>query len=328
MARFKPVSEVQATPVNEQLKQEAATSAKNYPFKNLYGCAEGEFVYVNMEAVEGLTSGMKTLRDIALIVDISGSMNAHYKNGSVTTLIKQIVDTVGAYDDDGIDLMFFAKGLVYSCSVGSESQVDQEVQNALSAKGAYGTTMPTPAFEEFCKQLKSKGRAGTVLFLTDGAMDDMGASLKAFYQNVLHTQFKTRDNFYCYAVEFGSSAFGALDVLDGLYAPEQGPEDLFDLESADRLDKITEVLTQVCGMSAVGSDVEVKASTSDGVKIDMVNADLIEGGMEVIEGAINKVMSFRMLSEKPFTLTVAIKGYDPMTIEVIPSGIDVELKIK
>lgn len=319
MARFKPQTE--GTTVT------APPSSRNYPFKNVYGCAEGNLIYINMEAVEGLKKGMTTLRDIAVIIDISGSMRSYYLNKSIENMTKQIVDALAWADDDGIDLYFFANGLVYETNVSNALQVTEEIQTAMNAKGAWGSTMPTAAFRKFCEQIKAKKRAGTVLFLTDGAMDDGGKELKAFYQNYLHTEFKTRDYFYCYAVEFGRMAFGALNVLDGLFAPEQGPEDLFDLESSDNIDNIANILKQVGGMSAVGSDVELSASVNGNAKIDMVNTDLIEGGMSSISGAINQVMSFRVNSSAPFELTIRIAGYDSMVLKVEPKGIDVDIKI-
>lgn len=321
MARFKPTSEIQNV---VSLNKQAET--KNYPFKNVYAAVEADMVYVNMEAVDGLSSRMVTLRDIALIIDISGSMNPYYKNGQVESLVRQIVDTLAYFDDDGIDLYFFANGLVYETNVANAAGVRQAITEALQAEGAYGTTMPTEAFKVFCEQILRKNRAGTVLFLTDGAMDDGGRELKNFYQNYLHTKFRTRDNFYCYAIEFGKGAYGALDVLDGLFAPEQGPEDLFDLDSADDLTKIAEVLAQVGGMSAIGSDDPVQASVNPGAVIDMVNSDLIEGGVPAIQGAMNKVMSFRVRSNAPFTLTVEVAGYQPMQLKVTPKGVEADIE--
>lgn len=318
MARFKPASDVTAAPV---------AAAKNHPFKNVYACAEGDMIYVNMEAVQVLQKGMKTLRDIALIVDISGSMRSYYTSGKVKDMVTQIVDSLAWADDDGIDLYFFADGQVYNQNVKSAAEVNGALDAASKARGAWGTTMPTECFKNFCEQIKSKNRAGTVLFLTDGAMDDGGKSLKALYQNYLHGEFKTRDNFYCYAVEFGRAAYGALNVLDGLYAPEQGPEDLFDLDNIESVDKIAAVLKQVGGMSAVGSDVSLKASVDNGAKIDMVNADLIEGGMTSIDGAINQVMSFRVRATSPFNLDIAIPGHDTMKIKVTPEGPDVKVEV-
>lgn len=318
MARFKPMTDVAQSQTNISLNKAVSTGTK-YPFQNLYACAEGDMIYINMEAVAGLAAGMTTLKDIALIIDISGSMRRYYSNGEVQKLCTQVVDTVSSFDDDGVDLLFFANGLVYSECVANANAVANAIRNAQAAAGAFGSTMPTKAFRQFCEQIKRKGRSGTVLFLTDGTMDDGGRELKTFYADYLHREFQTRDNFYCYAIEFGRSASGSLDVLDGMFAPEQGPEDLFDLESADNLDKITDVLTQVCGMSAVGSDVMLKASVNDNFKIDMVNADLIEGGMQTISGPINKVMSFRVRANAPFTMNIEVQGYTPMVLTVTPS---------
>ncbi len=318
MARFKPVEELTT--------QEISLMKKNYPFANVYGCAEGNFVYVNMEAVPNLTKGMTTLKDIAFIVDISGSMSHWYKDGSVEKMLIKLVDTVSQYDDDGIDLLFFANGLVLHETIANASKVSDVMNKVQNTPGAFGSTMPTKAFKKFTDQLKSKNRSGLVLFLTDGAMDDGGAELKSFYKDVLHTQFKDRDHFYCYAVEFGKSANGALNVLDGMYSPEQGPEDLFDLDSADKLDNITQVLRQVAGMSAIGSNVMLSATVNSPAKIDMVNADLIPNGMDKIDGPINKLMSFRILSDKPFELKIKVPSYDEMILKITPSGVNVKIE--
>lgn len=321
MARFKAVENNAQT---QQLNQLSQTN--NYPFKNFYSCVEGDMVYVNMESVENLTKGMTTLRDMGIIIDISGSMDRYYRSKAVHEMCRKIVEAVASYDDDGIDLLFFANGLVYNQTVRNVGEVDDAIKKASKARGAFGSTMPTKAFKEFTQQLKRKNRAGTVLFLTDGAMDDDGKELLNFYQNHLHTEFKTRDSFYCYAIEFGPGANGALDVLDGLYKPDQGPEDLFDLDSSDDLDKIANVLSQVGAMSAIGSNVEVSASVDSGV-IDMVNADLIEGGMTSIQGAINKMMSFRVRTRSPFVLSLQIQGYNPMRLRITPNGLNADIQV-
>lgn len=324
MSRFKPKSEIEHSEINKVVKN----TMKKYPFQDLYAVAENDMIYINMETIEGLNSSMECIRDIALIIDLSGSMFPHYKNGDVATLSKQIVDTLIQYDDDGIDLYFFASDLIHHQVITHADQVDQAIQTAIQAKGAYGSTMPTSSFRKFCEQMKQKGRAGTVLFLTDGIMDDAGKELKEFYTNYLHTQFKTRDIFYCYAIEFGRMAFNALSELDGLYEPEQGPEDLFDMEKSENINDIAQVLKQVAGMSAIGSNtVSVSASVDSNAVIDMVNADLIENGMISIEGLINKVMSFRVRTQNPFILTLSIKGYDTMKIQVTPRGVEVDLTI-
>ncbi|UOF92531.1 VWA domain-containing protein [Fodinisporobacter ferrooxydans] len=319
MARFLPASDAKVAPV--------VNSSKKHPFHSVYASAEGEMVYINMEAVDGLQSGMSCIRDIALIIDISGSMNAYYKNGEVARLATTIVDMLSSYDDDGIDLYFFSNGLVYEANVKNASEVQKAIDQALLQPGALQSTMPTAAFRKFTDQCKSKKRAGTVLFLTDGMMDDGGQDLENFYTNVLHTEFKTRDQFYCYAVEFGRSAFGALNRLDGKYFPEQGPEDLFDLDNINDLEKVTSVLKQVGGMSAIGSDVEMTAKSDSGALIDMVNTDLIPNGMDSVNGPINQIMSFRVKQRGPFNLLVNINGYDPMHIKVTPKGLDVDLVI-
>lgn len=323
MARFKPNSETAQTRVTLNKKLET----KKVPFTNVYASVEEDMVYVNMEAIQNLTAQMECLRDIALIIDISGSMHPYYANGEVEMLTTQIVDSLASFDDDGIDLLFFSNGLVYSTTVANAGEVSQAVKTALQTKGRYSTTMPTRAFKHFCDQIKKKNRAGTVLFLTDGVMDDGGRELKAFYQNVLHTEFKTRDNFYCYAIEFGRNAFGALNILDGLYEPEQGPEDLFDMESSSNLVAIADVLSQVAGMNAIGSDASMKASVEGGALLDMVNADYIEGGTTEVEGPINQIMSFRVRGRSPFVLTLNMNGYDPMKIKVTPRGVEADIDI-
>lgn len=325
MARFKPINEVESNSNSIRLNKKVEQS--NLPFRNVYATVEADMVYVNMEAVKGLEKGMECLRDIALLIDLSGSMLPYYRNGEVEDLARQIVDTLASFDDDGIDLLFFSNGLVYETNVANASEVPKAIETALQQRGAYGTTMPTEAFKEFCQQIKRKNRAGTVLFLTDGAMDDGGRELKSFYATYLHREFQTRDNFYCYAIEFGKGAFGALEVLDGLFEPEQGPEDLFDMESAENLSQIAGVLSQVAGMSAIGSDVMMKANVDGGCRIDMVNADFIEGGVPEIEGPINKNMSIRVRANRSFVLTLQIAGYSPMKIRVTPKGIEADVDI-
>lgn len=321
MARFSA-----ATEANFAKSNGLGSQANRFPFHNIYACKEGRNVFVNMEAVPELQAGMQALRDICLIVDISGSMYSFYQNGSVEKMCTQIVDSLASFDDDGIDLFFFSTGLIFNSNVSSAQEVKKAIIDARMAPGAFGGTMPAEAFNKFCNQIKQKGRCGTVLFLTDGIMDDRGNELQSFYKNVLHTQFKTRDSFYCYAIEFGRTAFGALDVLDGLYSPEGGPEDLFDLGSANELDTVAEELRQIGGMSAVGSDVSINVRVDKGV-MTMVNTDLIEGGNTVINGAINQIMSFQIEASGDFSLTVTVPGFSPLIINAHQKEHEVDLTI-
>ncbi len=115
---------------------------KKHPFKNVYGCKENDMIYVNMQAADELKQSMTTLRDIALTIDISGSMRKYYKDNSVNRLIKQIVNSLAWADDDGINLYFYSKGLVYHCVIASTNEVDDAVIRAINTKGSYSTTMP------------------------------------------------------------------------------------------------------------------------------------------------------------------------------------------
>lgn len=316
---------------NEKSREVFPTIEKNQikkiPFKNFYASVEEQNIYINMESIDELTKEMETLSDIALIVDISGSMKRYYQDGSILNLCRSIVETVSQYDDDGIDIYFFANGLISHSVVSSVNDVNNSINKALQTKGAYGTTMPTEAFEKFCEQLKRKNRVGTVLFLTDGVMDDAGKELKSFYQNYLHTQFRTRDKFYCYAIEFGRLANGALDILDGLYQPEQGAEDLFDKENVDNVSDISYIFDQVGGMTAIGSDRKVFISVEGNVVMDMINIDLMDRGVKNIEGCINKNMSIRAISREPFILKLKVDGYQEMKLRVIPQGLDASIEI-
>lgn len=302
---------------------------KKFPFKNVYGTVVDNDLFINMEAADEIKSIMRTLRDIGLIIDISGSMRSHYSSMAVQRLCTQIVEALAYADDDGIDLYFFANGLVYSTTVSNASEVEKAIQIAMLSKGAFGTTMPIKAFEKFCNQIKEKQRAGTVLFITDGSMDDGGSALKKFYKNILHTEFKTRDHFYCYAIEFGSGANGALNVLDGLYAPEQGAEDLFDLEHADNIEHIAEVLRQVGGMSAVASSLTMKGSFDNGAYTDMINTTLIPDGYSYFNAYIFQIMSIRVKANSPFNLTISVPGYEQMIVKVVGTqGSDVLIELE
>ncbi|UOF92532.1 VWA domain-containing protein [Fodinisporobacter ferrooxydans] len=324
MARFRALDEVQIV-----------QSHKNHPFHNIYGAVEGDMVYINMEAIDHLKKGMTTQRDMYLVVDISGSMEQYYKRkgffsnkpSEIETLISTIVDSVAPYDDDGIDVLFFGSFMVYRANISSASEVPNAVERAMRSRGAFSSTMPIDSFKAITAQMEEKHRPATVFFLTDGAMDDDGDALRNYYKNVLHTKWKTRDWFYCYSIEFGDSAEGALNVLDGLFPPEQGPEDLFDLENVDNLSKITEVLRQVGAMSAIGSNDELVATVSNGCVIDMVNADLISGGQQSIAGSINQVMSFRVRANQPFELSIRMAGYEEMKLVCTPKGFDVDIRV-
>lgn len=294
-------------------------SEANYPFTNLYATKEEGRLFINMEAVPTLLQGMKSDREIGVIIDMSGSMSKHYKDKSVERMISEVVESLKSYDGDGIDLYFYAASLVYSATVRSKQDVSHHIDQARKARGAFGTTMPVMAFEKFASQLKEKGKNGTVIFLTDGGMDDRGVKMKRFYQDVLHKDFRTRDRFYCYAIEFGSGASGALKVLDGLYPPEQGLEDLFDIHKTNSLSKLSEVLQQVVGMSSISSNREASFSTNNLAKIEMINQYLLPKDSEHATVTAYKTMSIGVSSGQPFVLQVNVNGYSPMNIQVTPT---------
>lgn len=296
----------------------------NYPLQNIYVTKEGNRVFVTASAVSSLASRMESIRDIALIIDISGSMRKYYKDGSVESMCVEMVEMLNPYDSDGIDLLFYAKKLVYQVTVKTKEETIKAVQTAMTTKGAYGTTMPVEAFEKFSRQLLKKQKNGTVLFLTDGGMDDRGSKMRRFYEEVLHTKFRTRDRFYCYAIEFGKSAIGALEKLDGLFPPEQGSEDLFDIHPTFTLKKLSDILIQVVGMSSIASKEEVHISTNAQSGLSMVNQYLVTP-IETITSPLYHTMSVGIDSVKPFELTFDVKGYEKMFLKIDPLSLSIEV---
>lgn len=342
--------------------KEINLSKGNYPFKNVYATKEGEYIYLNMEADEKLSNRMTTKKDMYVVVDISGSMRRYYEEKVITKvseieptgfmgkikksigiptykkeiirtekseismLLTRIIDSISPFDDDGVDVFFFSTDLINSGCISSAEEVDELINDSMKMQGAFCTTNPIQCFKAITNQIKEKKRGGVVFFLTDGIMDDSGVSLKNYYKDVLHRELTTRDNFYCYAIEFGNDASGALDMLNGLYAPEGGPEDLFDKENINSLFEISEVLVQVGGMSAIGGEDKMSISVTEGM-IDTINTDLINPAISA-NPYISKIMSFRIKANNNFSANIRVSNYDTMKIDIELSQYEAKVMVR
>jgi hypothetical protein len=275
----------------------------------------------------GLLGGLRGLVGLPNEYDSVEYTSKKTADSEIFNMLRMVLDSIIPYDDDGVDVFFFSQGLVHKACISSVESLKEELDTAIGKRGAFSTTNPIECFEIITDQIISK-RPGTIFFLTDGYMDDNGVSLRGFYQRVLHERLKTREKFYCYAIEFGKSAQGALDMLDGLYSPEGGPEDLFDKENFSNLDEIGRVLEQVGGMSCIGSNAQVTARIVSGdASIDYVNVDLYEKGLKEVTTSLNKIMSYRIKSREEFIIELSVQGMGNMKVKVKPSRYEAETEV-
>lgn len=129
----------------------------------------------NKHGVEGQRA------QVALVLDISASMNALYKSGVVQRIIERILGLAVSFDDDGqIDLLLFGTN-AYQLPPVTLDEIEGYVERVILSryKIREATNYAPPLRLLLNKYLAPQPAPAFVIFLTDGGNADKPASAEA-----------------------------------------------------------------------------------------------------------------------------------------------------
>lgn len=127
-------------------------------------------------------NGLSTARAaVYLVLDRSGSMRPHYKNGNVQRLAEQALGLSANFDDDGtVPVIFFSSGIDGSIALTLDDYAGR-IDQAHGKLGHMGSTNYTAAMSAVIKHYQESGSTDPafVIFQSDGNPDHRTAAAKA-----------------------------------------------------------------------------------------------------------------------------------------------------
>ena len=146
---------------------------------------------------------------VALVLDISGSMEGRYANGTVQNIVNKILPLAVQFDDDGeLDLWYYGSKPKRMPSVNMsnyENAVPISWESLMTSLG-YGNNEPE-VMQEIINEYKDSKLHAYVIFITDGGVDsasEIESLLKKASAYPIFWQF----------VGVGGCGYGILETLD------------------------------------------------------------------------------------------------------------------
>lgn len=164
---------------------------------------------ISLEKKSNFSLGNHKAR-VFVAMDYSGSMNRHYKDGTVQTVLTTIMPLALQFDDNGeLDVWLFDSG--YRRIEGMTlNNFDNFVQKEILEKGWHmGCTSYAPVIEDMIKEHGNSSMPTYVLFITDGSNDDKRATDEAIRK-------AAEQNVFIQFVGVGNDSFDYLKKLDDL----------------------------------------------------------------------------------------------------------------
>ena len=191
---------------------------------------------------------------VALAIDISGSMSSEYRNGTVQRLLERIVPLALQFDDNGSLDVFLFHNQGFEAEPCTLKNLEGYVQNEILAKYSFGGTSYAPVIElirggatkkvgtvmkklggMFASLMGKKEEESAprqlpsyVIFVTDGDNDDHSTTerlMRDVSKEPLFWQF----------VGIGGAGFSFLEKLDDLSGREIDNASFFKARDIDRM---------------------------------------------------------------------------------------------
>lgn len=172
----------------------------------------------------------ETVAQVALLIDISGSMKATFKKGTVQSVIDKMVPMAMQFDDDGeFEMWYFGKTSKRMPSI-SINNYTSATQDWVSLMKNYGSgTNLAPAIEEVIEQYKMSKLPAYVLCITDGATANEGKVKK------LITGAAEYPIFWQF-VGIGGGDYGVVEAIDNLPGRKVDNANFFSLDDIGRVE--------------------------------------------------------------------------------------------
>ncbi|MDD3306535.1 MAG: VWA domain-containing protein [Acetobacterium sp.] len=172
----------------------------------------------------------ETVAQVALLIDISGSMKRTFKNGTVQSVIDKMVPLAMQFDDDGeFEMWYFGKTSkrMPSINISNYSSATQDWLKLIKTYG--GGTNLAPAIEEVINEYKMSKLPAYVLCITDGATANEGKVKKLITgaaQYPIFWQF----------VGIGGGNYGVVQAIDHLPGRKVDNANFFSLDDIGRVE--------------------------------------------------------------------------------------------
>ncbi|MDR1873605.1 MAG: VWA domain-containing protein [Synergistaceae bacterium] len=170
------------------------------------------------------------IAQVALLIDISGSMTSSFKSGAVQRVIDKIVPLAMEFDDNSeFELWYFGDRCrrMDSVTVQNYQRAAQNWKKVMRDCG--GGTNLAPAVEEVVNEYKRGSLPAYVLCITDGETSN-GARVKGMIKDAsaypIFWQF----------IGIGGSSYGILEDLDTMRGRKVDNANFFSLDDIDRID--------------------------------------------------------------------------------------------
>ena len=173
-------------------------------------------VLINLDmrknAVPGVSMSNLTSR-VALVLDYSGSMRSHYKNGTIQQLIERILPIALQFDDDGeLDFWIFDDGFHRLPSINRNNFYGYIEREVIKKYPRMGCTNYAPVMKDVYNKYICEDRKNIpsyIIYITDGANGDRRATTETI---TYLSQFPIFWQF----VGIGNERFEYLQKLDDL----------------------------------------------------------------------------------------------------------------
>ena len=178
---------------------------------------------------------------VALLIDISGSMTRTFKSGAVQRVVDKIVPLAMQFDDNGeFELWYFGTRSIRMPSVTLKNftQATSDWNRLMSQCG--GGTDLAPAIEEVIREYQNSALPSYVLCITDGATSN-GRKVKNLIFNAsnypIFWQFiGIGGGGFFKSIGIGKGSYGILEKLDTMTGRRADNANFFSLDDIDCVD--------------------------------------------------------------------------------------------
>ena len=173
---------------------------------------------------------------VALLVDISGSMSETFESGTVQRVIDKIVPLAMQFDDNGeFELWYFGtrSKRMPSVTIKNYTHATSNWRSLMNQCG--GGTDLAPAIEEVVDEYKKSTLPAYVLCITDGATSN-GAKVKKLISGASDYPIFWQFIGIGGGGFFGGGSYGILEELDTMSGRRVDNANFFSLDDIDRVD--------------------------------------------------------------------------------------------
>lgn len=177
----------------------------------------------------------RVVAKVGLVLDISGSMNRLYRNGTVQNVVERILAIASRFDDDGkLDMWMYDhrfRRLPSVTEIDFEDYINREILNKFSRKEMFGRNHESPVMKDVISKYINEEPSNFptfIVFISDGGVrsgKDMKNIIIESSKHPIFWQF----------IGIGKSNYGILKKLDTLSNRYVDNANFFELNDIDKI---------------------------------------------------------------------------------------------